>query len=44
MKGLNGFQAVKSGIGYRKQSLGLEGVSFSREKDKLIEDFSLEVR
>ena len=37
-----GFQAVKSGIGYRKQSLGLgQGIIF-QENDQLIEDFNVD--
>ena len=36
-----GCQAVKSGIGYRKQSLGLgQGIIF-QENDQLIEDFNV---
>ena len=37
-----GFQAVKSGIGYRKQSLGLEQGIIFQENDQLIEDFNLD--
>ena len=37
-----GCQAVKSGIGYRKQSLGLgQGIIF-QENDQLIEDFNVD--
>ena len=37
-----GFQAVKSGICYRKQSLGLEQGIIFQENDQLIEDFNLD--